>query len=311
MNENYENNQPEEFTDLIELFKVIWRTKVIIFLITFLFALASFFYAKSLPDMYMSSAILAPTSEDDGLSSQLDQYSSIASFTGINIPNNNTSKTQEAIQRVQSYDFFKSFILPNIKLENLMAVKKWNSKDNSIVYDKNLYNAESSEWVRKKSHPLSKIPSPQEAYREGYLEILKIKRDKDTGFVTISILHQSPFISKDWVDLIIFNINESMRDLDKNNAENSINFLNASFALTNVQTIKEVITNLLQAEMQTLMLASSNKAYIFKSIDSAFVPEIKFGPRRFMIMIIGILLGMTMSIVVIFINFFTKSIRGQ
>ena len=69
------------------------------------------------------------------------------------------------------------------------------------------------------------MPSDQEAY-EKYKNILSINDDKKTGFVSVSISHPSPYIAKEWTDIIIFNINESMREVDKRDSLNSINFLN-------------------------------------------------------------------------------------
>lgn len=53
--------------------------------------------------------------------------------------------------------------------------------------------------------------------------------------------------------------------------------------------------------MKTLMLASSNEAYIFKIIDSPIAPERKSGPQRKFILIIGTLLGGLISIIIIFL----------
>ena len=69
------------------------------------------------------------------------------------------------------------------------------------------------------------------------------------------------------MDVIIYNINECMREIDKEDAQNSINFLSDSIKTTNSQSIKLVFSKLMESQMQTLMLASSNEDYIFKTIN--------------------------------------------
>ena len=56
-----------------------------------------------------------------------------------------------------------------------------------------------------------------------------------TGLVYLSMKHKSPVVAQNWVDTIIYNINECMREIDKQDAQNSIDFLNESLKNTNSQ----------------------------------------------------------------------------
>ena len=58
--------------------------------------------------------------------------------------------------------------------------------------------------------------------------------------------------------------------------------------------------------MQTLMLASSSKAYIFKTIESPVVPEEKSAPNRPLILLLGLILGTIFSMFIISIKFLEK-----
>ena len=129
-----------------------------------------------------------------------------------------------------------------------------------------------------------------------------VNEDIKTSFVTVSIEHKSPIIAQRWVDLIISQINESMRISDSNDAKEYINFLSATSQSANIKSLKEVLANLLEDQMQILMLASSNDNYVFKIIDSAIVPEQKAGPSRAIICILGTLLGLMLSLTIVFIQ---------
>ena len=306
MNENNNIDKFDDEIDLQKLFLIVWDKKILIAAITSFAAIISVIYALSLPNLYISQSLLAPTSEEDSLSSKLGSYSGLASLTGINIQSSGNSKSKEAITRIKSYDFFSKYFLPNIKLENLLALDKWVQQENTLIYNKELYDSNSNKWLRKVTHPQIITPSDQEAFKK-YETILGLSTDKDTGYVSLSIEHKSPIIAKKWLDIIIENINESMRELDKQKALNAINFLNESTNSTSIQSIKEVVAKLQQSQMQKYMLASSNEEYIFKILDSPLVPEKKSGPNRASICIIGTLLGAIFSLFIVLIQLYRKS----
>ena len=81
------------------------------------------------------------------------------------------------------------------------------------------------------------------------------------------------------------------------NALNSIDFLNKSSQSTNLQSTKDAIVVLLEDQLQTLMLSSSNKSYILKIIDSAYIPEKKSGPKRTYIVLFATLAGLFFSLI--------------
>jgi len=97
-----------------------------------------------------------------------------------------------------------------------------------------------------------------------------------------------------------------MREIDKQDAQNSIDFLSESIKTTDSQSIKLVFSRLMESQMQTLMLASSNDAYVFKIINSPIVAEEKSEPNRTLICIIGTILGGLFSIIIALISHFRK-----
>lgn len=294
--------------DLRNLFHILWNKKFFTLCLTSIFAIISVLYSLSLPNIYTSSALLAPASEENSLSSQVGQFSGLASFAGLGLGSEGSSKTQEAIERIKSFEFFSKHFLPNVQLENLMAVKKWIPEQNILIYDENLFDPKTKIWKRDVSYPRKIIPSNQEVFEEVYEKILNISMNKNTGFVSISIDHKSPIIAKRWLDLIILNINESMRELDKQSSQRSIDFLNKSTESTSVRSINDVISVLLENQMQTLMLANSQKDYVFKIIESPIASEKKSGPSRAIICIIITLLGGLFSVCIVFLQHYRKSL---
>ncbi len=282
--------------DLTEIFTTIWDNKKFIIAFTSIAAIVSVIVALILPNVYVSKTLLSPTSQEDSLSSKLSGLSQFAGFAGVALPKSGSNKSEEGVERIKSYEFFSNYVLPNIELQDIVAVKKWIPENNTIVYDEKIYDKSKNQWPDGR-------PSAQAAYKS-YGEALTVIQDKKTSFVSISIEHYSPYIAQKLVSIIIKEINESMRKIDSNQAEKSIAYLNQSALTTNIQPIREAIAKLLESQMRTLMLTASNEAYIFKVIDSPIVPEKKSKPSRSIICILGTIIGGFFSLIIVFVRQF-------
>ena len=300
------NNNYDDEIDLRELFHVLWDKIFYIGAITSIFSLISIIYALMLPNIYQSQAVMMPMEDNQGMSGMLGQYSGMASLAGISLPSESGSKAQEAIARIQSFEFFSNSFLPHIKLENLMAVKKWNQASNTLTYDASAFNSESGQWVRKVKPPTSTIPSSQKAYQK-YQEIMSVSEDKKTSFVTLSVEHQSPVIAQQWVKIMMDQIDQVMRDQDRQTALQSIAYLNSLAPTVNYEEIKKALASLQQEQMKRLMMVEANENYIFKVLDSPIVPEMKVKPKRSLIVILGTMLGMMLSVLGVLVWHYTRT----
>jgi len=269
-------NGDDEFIGL--LFS-IWHKKLFIVSITTMFSIISVIYSLGVSDYYTSNATLAPVNEDDSISSKLGSLSSVASITGFSLPDSKSSKAKEAIVRIESYDFFNNYFLPNVDIKNITSVKSWDKTNNKLIYYQDDNN--------QQSH--------QDAYKF-YKNMIQITEYKSNGFISLSIMHKSPFVAKDWLDIIIYNINESMRKKDIETSQNAINYLNETVKSTNIQSVKNAVANLLESQIQIQMIANSNKDYVLKVLDSPYVPQEKSSPSRALIVILGSIIGLIFSL---------------
>ena len=95
------DNIANDEIDLRELFTVIWQGKLIVIALTILFAVASVFYAISLPNVYKSEALLAPAEaqQQGGLGALAGQFGGLASLAGVNLgAGGGVDKTQLALE---------------------------------------------------------------------------------------------------------------------------------------------------------------------------------------------------------------------
>ena len=301
------NNIYDDEIDLSELFHVLWDKIFYIGAISSIFSLISIIYALMLPNIYQSKATLMAVEQSSGMSGMVGRYSGMASLAGISLDSKSGSKDQEAIARIKSFEFFSNNFLPNMKLENLMAVKKWNQASNTLTYYASDFNSESRQWLRKAKPPRSNIPTSQEAYEE-FVEIMSVNKDKKTNLVTLMVEHKSPFIAQQWVEIMINQIDQVMRDQDRQTATKSIEYLNSLAPTVINEDIKKALSALQQEQMKRLMMVEANDNYVFKVLDSPIAAELKSKPRRSLIVIWGTILGMVLSALgVLVFNYTRKS----
>ena len=309
--------QDSEFTsrvsddeiDLRELFSVIWQGKWIIIAITFVFALAAVAFAISQPNIYKSEALLSPADSEQGgggLAALAGQFGGLASMAGINLGGGGgVDKTQMAIEVMKSRQFTSDFIQKHNILADLMAAEKWNMVDNTLSYDAEIYDVSQNKWIREVKPPFKPEPSMQEAYKE-FSKIIAVNAAKDTGMVTVSVEHLSPSIAQQWVNWLVQDINNVMKERDVAEAFKSTEFLESKIQQTNVADIRSILYKLVEEQAKTIMFAEVRDEYVFKTIDPALIPEEKAKPKRALICVLGTMLGGMLGVMFVLIRYFVK-----
>lgn len=302
------SNASQDEINFQELFSVLFLGKWIIISISAFASLIAVIYSLMLPNIYESRALLVPVNSSSNISGALGGYSSLAGLAGINLPSgSDDGNTQKAIKKIDSLSFFKNNIYPNIYLPDLMAIKTWDSKTNILTYSEDIYDSKSSTWIRDYSYPQQQIPSAQESYMIFHKKHLRLGEDKKTGFINLSIKHQSPHIAHQWAMLIINEINNFYRSKDKLESEKAASYLDSQISSTNFSEIKEALAQLLQEQTKKLALIEANQYYVFDFIDPPEVMEIKTEPNRAFICIVGALLGGMLSILYVLIRHYLFS----
>jgi len=153
INTKVSTNQDE--IDLRQLFDVIWNGKLIIIGLTTSLSIIAVLYSITLPNVYKSEALLSPVVSDAGSSQAMSNIGGLASLAGINLQTQSAGNSTKALKKLTTLSFYEDNILPNIFLPDLMALNSWDSKNNKIIYDKNIFNSDTQTW--------NKMPSPQKS----------------------------------------------------------------------------------------------------------------------------------------------------
>ena len=302
---NKHSNDIDEEINLQELFHVLFQGKWIIFSVTSFISIIGVIYSLSLPNIYTSKALLVPVNQSSSIPGALGSYAGLAGMAGISLSSGvDEGNSAKAQKKITTLSFFENNILTNIFLPDLMAVESWNSNTNILTYDESIYKMNTNTWVNKQ------IPSAQESFGK-FKKHISLSEDKISGFITLSIKHQSPFIAKQWADLVIDEVNAFYRQKDKSESEKAASYLNQQISMTGLSEIKQVLAQLLQEETKKLTLIEANEHYVFDYIDPPVVMEMKSEPRRSVICIIIALLGGVFSVLLVLIRHFVFSEKAS
>lgn len=305
--ENRQYKEDQEI-NLKEIFATLWSEKIKISIITFSFALASVFYALSLPNLYQSSALLASAQSDNsGLSGSISQLGGLASLAGVNIGTNEISEAKIAQEIMKSWSFIESFIYDNELSVEVFAAKGWDKKTNTLEIDDEIYNKDKKEWLFENKDGKIGPPSSWELF-EAFSGMLSVSEDRESSLVSVSIEYFSPDIAKKWVDLYVAAINRHMQIRQVTKVTSNINYLQAQIEKSTIAEMRNIFYTIIAEQTKNKMVAEASPDYAFIAVSPSMTPELKSQPRRSIICIIGTLLGGIIAVFAVLIKSYFRKI---
>ena len=299
-------NQYDYEIDLRELFGILWAGRVKIIAITAMFAVASIYYALSVPNQYKATALIAPAKSDGGgLSGALGKLGGLASLAGVSIGGGDSSEAQIALEIMKSWSFIEDFLADNDLAAELSAVEGWSKDSNQLQFNHDVYNATTKTWLIENNAGEVGPPSSWSLF-EAFSGRLTISVDKKSGLVSVSIEYYSPHIAKRWLDLYVTAINAHMQRRQVTKVTNNINYLQAQIAKTSMSEMREVFYTIIEEQTKNKMVAEASPEYAFVVVSPSMVPEQKSQPKRAQICILITLLGGMLSVLVVLVIHYAR-----
>lgn len=283
-----------------EIVSTLWRGKWIIIPISLSAAIFTAILSLSMKDEFRANALLAPNQSDSELAGGLlSQFGGLASMAGISLGGGSTDPTTIAVETLQSRAFLSQFIDKRRLKVEIFAAESWDRNKKEWSYDPDIYDVKGSAWVREVKSPKSQEPSDVEAVEE-FKKSFSVKHDKKTGLITIAFTSLSPEKAQQWLDWIVADINDYLREKDSAESRRSIEYLQKQLQQTSVAEMQKVFYQLIEQQTKTAMLAEVRQEYAFSIIDAPTVPEEKVWPKRaLMVLFVGFLFGLISSFIVI------------
>ena len=296
--------------DLLELFFVIWAGKWKIILITMVFAVGSTLFALSKPNIYTSSVLLAPAASDSGggMGALASQFGGLASLAGVSLGSGSSNDTDLALAVLKSRKFLSAFVnRHNLKIP-LFAGEKWNSETDELSINKDVYDQSEKRWVREVEPGKTPTPTDWETYKL-FQDIITVSRDKENGMISLSVEFLSPSLAKQWVEWLVSDLNQTMRETDSKETDRNIEFLRDNLEKTDLADMRTVFYQLIEDQLKTKMLSEAQTEYTFKTIDPAVVAEEKSKPKRALICVLGTLLGGMLGVMLVLVIHYVRKIK--
>ncbi|GAB3003591.1 Wzz/FepE/Etk N-terminal domain-containing protein [Psychrosphaera aestuarii] len=296
--------------DIRELASIIWSKKLQVMLVAIICATLSLLFSISLPNIYTASTVLVPSSQSSagGISALASKYSGLATIAGLDIGTGNSeNKIEHALELVKSWPYIEGFVNKYDLKPTFMAASKWDQKTNTLIYDDDIYDSKKNIWLTIDSR--SQEPTSFETY-EKVVESITFEQDKTSGLITLRVSHYSPYVAKELVNLLTVELNGYFKELDKKEAEKSIEVLANKISETSNADMQQVFYNMIEQHSKTLLMAEVNDQYLIKTLVSVMLPEKKSGPKRFLIVFLSTVFGVLTFIIFIVFRYHPNSEIG-
>lgn len=290
----------ENEVDVIELLKELKRRKWFLITLSMIGFVFAAIFSHLIPNIYRSETLLAPVIRDNGgLSNLTSSFGGLASLAGVNLNSGQSDQTTLGLEILKTRSFFNDFIRREEALAPLMASKGWDEATGALVIDSSVFNTEKGIWLEGKK------PTLTEAHSK-FLESLSIKRDNESGLITITFEHYSPILTQQWLTELVAQLNQTMKFYDVDKAEKSIEYLRKQVSSTEVIELQAGFYSLIQSQIETIMLANSRSEYLYRTLDPPTKPESKVGPKRMLLSLVGLFVGAFLGVLGVLVRYLFK-----
>jgi uncharacterized protein involved in exopolysaccharide biosynthesis len=275
--------------DLVDVFRLLWFGRLFILRFVLLFAALGVAVALYLPNQYRSEAIFKPAAMEElpGGSGLLAQ---VGALTGFNIGLGSSTNADVAVEMLRSRPFLVDFARNRDVVVPLMAGKVWDRTRGELILDPELYDPTTKRWIRVVDPPLTPEPTDDEIY-VAMKEIVSVEQDLTTRFVRVSVTFLSPELAQQWLEQLVRDLNEQLRQKDIAIQERSISYLTERLKENTLSGLDSDLSELLRNAIRDHMLAKVREEYALETIARPFRPILKSEPNRALLSVAATVLG--------------------
>lgn len=295
----------DDVIDLPKLFFILWGGRWVIVTVTLVFAVVGIVFALSLPNQFKSKGVYAPAQKEvDG--NLPGQFGGLAAMAGINLGGGNSNDIDQAMELVLSWAFLEKVVYKYELKPLVMGVNGWDQEADELLWDEDVYDAENKKWVRNPPSGMVPEPSSFEVY-EKLKEMIEVNYDTKVGMVNISVQYFSPSIAKEWVDILVAELNSHFQVRDVLKASRNIEYLENKIEGTSIAGMQEVLYGMIEAQTKTLMLAEVSGDYLLECVVEPKAAEKHSSPKRALMVFLFVFLGGMLAVTSVFVRGLLKS----
>jgi uncharacterized protein involved in exopolysaccharide biosynthesis len=250
--------------NVVNLFWTVWDRKYLVLAISLLGGVIATVLALTAIPMFRAQVVITQV-RDTGMGtagSMMGQLGGLASIAGLNLNSNGPDAERPAV--LESRGLVEAFV----KRYDLTQLMIANSNSNS--------SSQNPLWFAV------------ERFRK---TVLTLHEEKLKGTTTITVDWRDPVVAARWANDFVALANELLRTRAIDESTRNIEYLNKQLPQTNVVEIQHAIYSLIEAETKSLMLAHGRLEYAFTIVDPAVPPQMRFSPRRAVMVVTGLFIG--------------------
>ena len=261
----------DEKLDLVALLRVFRDYRWSIALSTLILGVAAIAYGYLAKPIYRADVTLTVVKDkDEGPGADLGgQLSDIANLAGVNIGQNADEDAYKAV--LSSRHLIQVFI----ERYGLLQVLRGSAP---------------------------KAPTLWKAVNHFHDDLLYIKDDQRKGTTIVSISWTDPAVAARWANDFVALCNELIRTKALDDAKRNVAYVTEQAAKTTSVEVQHALYNLVESETKKLMLANERTEYAFAVDDPAVAPEIRSSPKRTLLLLAGLGLGMFIGVSIAFVR---------
>jgi uncharacterized protein involved in exopolysaccharide biosynthesis len=141
--------------------------------------------------------------------------------------------------------------------------------------------------------------------------VRSVTMEPATGLVTVSVEWTDPVTAAEWANGLVSLVNENLRERARSGAERNISYMNARIEETSIVPVQQMMFNLIENELKTVMLANAREEYAFNVVDHAVPPEMRSRPQRTLMVILGTMFGGFLSLILIGFRRLIRNLNEQ
>jgi len=188
-------------------------------------------------------------------------------------------------------------------LPSLTAAASYDSESKKLVFDSDVYDAANNKWLETQ-------PSYLQAYRI-YMQQLTVNYAQQHDIIMLSVEHISPVFAQEFLDLIIREVDNLLRQKDLQRSSDALAYLTSEISKTSLVAMKSSMNQLIQSQLETQMMANISTNYVLNIIEPPFIPEKKFKPSRSLIVLLVTITGFVLSCLWILIRHFAFNEKSK
>ena len=314
----------EDEINLFDLWRVIWKWKILISLMVLTSVFATGLYSLYIKDIYTSTVVITPINSKEGggggLSSLAQQFGGLP---GISLPG--SSSSSEIVNLLKS-NILREKVIERYNLLPVLFYEKWDEgkKDwkkgeksgfslNPFIYIQKVVAAVKPKTQNSKLKTQDQNdgnPTVWDGLRM-LNGMVKVNNNAKDNTITVSVDFHDPETAARMVEYFLTTLTDHMSGEAKRVASTNRKYLEEQLGATADPLIRQKIYNLIAQQIETSMMSEVKENFAFKVIDPPRAPDKKIRPKRSQMVILSLVASLVAGILVAFFLEYVKKMKNN